>query len=263
MSVTTVIDEDRCEALATEHGLKVAGLGSRRGVAQRACLMNLQGTPDDRIDAIVAQREWSEWWKSEAAARREAKRFHNWLIDENFLPKDTAQAGMRVRGQTRALDEDEVFRLLDFARNEASIKGKRRQVKGQTETMAMRVVGNWCVIGRDADSAKLKALNPYMSRRAWELRKTLPLEDWVKGKNTANDHWEPLDHLWAWMINDKPNRNDLLDRIKKWPIVTVTKSEHDDLNTWNDCPPAERYGDRVEVGRRVDDDKWMPLELPL
>jgi hypothetical protein len=60
----------------------------------------------------------------------------------------------------------------------------------------------------------------------------MDLEQWVKGENTANDHWETLDHLWAWMIRDSPNNKDLLARITKWPIVTITKGEHDELNKW-------------------------------
>ena len=253
MTVTTIIDEDRCWALRKKHGLRFARANSWRGVAQRAFLMNLDGTSDDRIDAVMAQPEWTGRYKEKSEAQ--ARHDHNWLIKNGFLPKDTAEV-TPVRGQTRALDENEVFRLLDFALNEAKIKGPQRQVKGQTESMALRVVGNWCAIRRDADSPKLKELNPFMSCKAWELHKHLALEEWVKGENTENDHWETLDHLWAWMVRDSPNNKDLLARIEKWPIVTVTKGEHDDLKKWKDYGPVERYRKaHVEVGRG-DGDSW-------
>ena len=245
VSVTTVVDETRCRALAKEHKLKLAS--GWRGIAQRACLMNLDGTPDDRIDAIMAQLEWTNHYKEKSEAQ--ARHDHNWLVNNGFLPKDTALQ-MRVRGQRR-VDKDEVFRLLDFALHEARIKGPRGQVKGQTETMALRVLGNWCAIGDDARSGKLKALNPFMSRKAWELLGKMALKDWVE--NTESDHWETLDHLWAWMVKDSPNRDDLLARIEKWPIVTLTKREHAELDKapWKYYGPIERYGDRVEVVKRV------------
>ena len=206
-------------------------------------------------DAIVARLEeagkacgasWTGRGFLTWAMKQEQR--HKYELPPIGLPP---KGGARTRGasKTHMLDEEEVLRLLDFAVNEARIKGPRGRVKGQTETMALRVVGNWCVIGRDANSPKLKELNPFMSRKAWELRGKMDLEEWTKKENTANDHWETLDHLWAWMVRDSPNSKDLLARIKKWPIVTVTKDEHKELGQWKDYGPAERYGDRIEIVR--------------
>jgi hypothetical protein len=74
MSVTTVIDEKLCQDLADERGLNLAPKArSLRGSAQRACLMNLDGTPEERIQGIMAQPAWIEAIrgkrKSEADAR--------------------------------------------------------------------------------------------------------------------------------------------------------------------------------------------------
>jgi hypothetical protein len=190
MSVTTVVDEKLCQDLADKRGLNLAPKArSLRGSAQRACLMNVDGTPEERIQGIMAQPAWIQAIRAKRKSEADAKEFHDWLIEENYLPKDTAWAKTkRTRGQARTLDEDEVFRLLDFALNEARIKGARGQVKGQTESMALRVVGNWCVsIGRDADSPKLKELKwpraagPFLAAVKLEGRLLVVLYQAAKG----------------------------------------------------------------------------------
>ena len=93
------------------------------------------------LDVVWANRDKS--WDEVVAALQEtvlgkkgqARRFLTWAMElrsEYELPLiGLPNGGARTRGQTRAFDLDEVFRLLDFALHEARIKGPRGQVKGQ------------------------------------------------------------------------------------------------------------------------------------
>src|SRR5271157_3159951 len=141
------------------------------------------------------------------------------------------------------VDRDEVRRLLRFVISEARIK-KNGDTKGQTVSMGLRVVGNWLIVGRDASSADLIKNNPWMSREAWESKGSAKL---------TNEHQEKLDRLWRWIV-DTPSvtTDDVLARMKAWPIVTITVDENKRLKGRDDMEPAERYripGGEIVVGR--------------
>ena len=99
--VVTTIDEALCARLCRDLGLKLARARSLRGSAQRVCLMNLTGSPRDRVAAIMAQPEWAGEKESKAISG-----FHNWFPDNGYLPKDTPLHPTQRGGAARASRED-------------------------------------------------------------------------------------------------------------------------------------------------------------
>ncbi len=97
-----------------------------------------------------------------------------------------------------------------------------------------------------------------MSRAAWELKCDIPQNEWLK--KTRIEHWEPIAQLWSWMVRDSPSREDLLARMRKWPIVTVTEDEEKQLQNYHD-PEARYRMAGIEVGR-AENGNWTSLPLP-
>jgi hypothetical protein len=93
----TTIDAAVIVAKVKQYRLKLApSTEPKRGSAQRACLMNLDGTPEDRIAAILAQPQW----KGESES--DARVFVTWFIKKGYLRKDLAQtARQRADGLSK------------------------------------------------------------------------------------------------------------------------------------------------------------------
>lgn len=123
--------------------------------------------------------------------------------------------------------DDIAMRRAEFLLTEARSKSPFRD---QTVTYALRVISNWATIGKDASSSTIKWSNPRLSQAAWKLYDDLSDEEWIK--KTINEHPEPLAQIWAWILKNKDmiSAKSILDRVSKWPMITITKQEDDELN---------------------------------
>lgn len=108
--------------------------------------------------------------------------------------------------------------LLDEARSE-------QPTRDQTVTFALRVISNWATIGKDGSSSTVKWLNRNISQKAWELYHSQSDAEWEK--SCINEHQEPISHVWQWILENHQmlTPRDILDRAKRWPMITVTKDE--------------------------------------
>jgi hypothetical protein len=115
-----------------------------------------------------------------------------------------------------------IFRRLEFLLSEARSESP---VRDQTVTYAMRVISNYCAIGKDAGSGAIKKLNQRISKRALELKQILSHQEWQKA--TINEHQEPLRDIWAWILKNSRtlSADEVLERFKAFPMVIVTKEE--------------------------------------
>lgn len=158
------------------------------------------------------------------------------------------------------MDKDGVMRLLDFVLSEATIKSNRGEDQpwekmSQTVGMALREASNWALSERPLSPAKFKSSNPVMSRSAWELKGDVSHKNWMA--KTRLEHWEPITQLWSWSVRALPSKDEILSRMRKWPIVTVTKDEDSRLR--NEFDPETRYRMAgIEVGK-VENGIWSPL----
>ncbi|HEY1944748.1 MAG TPA: hypothetical protein VGH40_21755 [Roseiarcus sp.] len=132
------------------------------------------------------------------------------------------------------MDRNEVTRLLNFVISEARVKDVA-DAKGQTVTIALRVVGNWIILGKDVGSAALIKNNPWISHEAWSYKSNRTIK-------LTNEHQEELKRLWRWIVSTPSVAvDDLLDRMKAWPIVTITEDEKRRLKGRDYIEPAERF----------------------
>ena len=119
----------------------------------------------------------------------------------------------------------------------------------QSSKMLMRVISNYAMFDADIGSQKAKEKNVYVSVNAKQLLKKLSFEDWHK--ETRNEHQLPLKEMWDQMIANKNNltEKEIWNQFRKFPMVTVTKSEHKILATVDSIAkkgnetltPKERY----------------------
>jgi hypothetical protein len=134
-----------------------------------------------------------------------------------------------------------IVRRIEFLLSEARAGDP---VRDQTITYAMRVVSNYCAIGRDAGSSAIKRNYHRMSKRALQLKNELTPAEWVK--LTINEHQEPLNLVWTWILQNKDqlSAQDVIERFRKFPMVIITKKENDQLSKLgfgHRGDPVERY----------------------
>jgi hypothetical protein len=160
-------------------------------------------------------------------------------------------AGLESRESAMALREEKMMRWLEFALNEARIEGKFGDFSiGQPVDRILRASMNWCTIGKDAGSAELIRLNPWMSREAWVTRRSSNPE------TLTNEHEDRVAHVWNWMITAGPSSEDVVARMRAWPIVTITESERLKLKGRDDWPADVRFKNVITVGK-LDKGIWV------
>jgi hypothetical protein len=157
-----------------------------------------------------------------------------------------------------SMTKQAILRRIDFIIREARCEDG---IRDQTVTFAMRVVSNWCTLGKDAGAAEVKLKGRRMSRKAYDLRVKYSSDLRTWASTTINEHQMPLDHFWKRIRGNKiPSPEELLADFQRWLMVTVTKDEDDKVRKLRDKDPIERYGlAGIEVGEMSDDGKWKPL----
>jgi hypothetical protein len=119
--------------------------------------------------------------------------------------------------------------------------------------MAMRVISNFYSCGGDVSSSEAKKKCRRISRKALALKEAGG--NWMK--ETINEHQEELADVWKWILaeRDSIQVEDVIERFKAWPMVTVTKREDQSLRDEkkrrgknSKCTPLQRYIDAgIEV----------------
>jgi hypothetical protein len=78
-------------------------------------------------------------------------------------------------------------------------------------------------------------------------------------KSVTNEHQEQLGKVWRWMVDNRDTITPELveERLRKWPMVVITKEENRRL----DKKPSENPTQRYEVAEicvlcRHDDGEW-------
>jgi len=169
---------------------------------------------------------------------------------------------MSVR-RTR-MNESQIDRRIDFLIREAN---SENTIPDQAITYAFRVITNYLSVGCDARSRKLSWDCRYRSKKAHDL--FLLLNDrkaWLD--KVTNEHQYPIKRAWEWM---KKERNKLTvrrvkNRLKKWPVVVVTKEENKRLKDEPNIGPDQRYRNAgIKVLERNDSGDWRlfsPNQIP-
>ena len=107
----------------------------------------------------------------------------------------------------RNLTKNDIYRRIDFILQEA----KHRSPRDQTITYAMRVISNYCAIGKDASSKEVKLKCKRISSKALDLKKCLKEKKWLK--HTINEHQEPLAQIWRWIRKNAQKKEKVLGKI--------------------------------------------------
>lgn len=131
---------------------------------------------------------------------------------------------------------NEDYEVLLSKANALLLLAKASNVRCQGGAYLMRVLSNYCILGRDGSSQRLKLSNERISQKAYKIRKNLDLAT-VDGKkaffrSTRNEHPEPLTQVWQWIIEnkDKLDACSIIKRIYSYPMVTITIAEDTDMN---------------------------------
>jgi hypothetical protein len=162
----------------------------------------------------------------------------------------------------RRLNDDDVRRPIAFLLNEAA---QSAPIRDQSVTFTLRALGNYCTVGRDCGSAYLRCNSPYRSQAAQELYEKMvkpgdksTLDAWRK--EVTNEHQEPLKQVWAWMCDHKDQLEieAVVQRLRQWPVVIVTRYENNALRPHAGLGPVERYDAvGIQVLRRQGEG-WVP-----
>jgi hypothetical protein len=116
--------------------------------------------------------------------------------------------------------------------------------------MTLRCLSNYVTVQADGGSKKVKKLNPWMSKAAYE--KAVELGQFNSWHDvTTNEHQEPLKEVWTWMlgIHDELTGEMVISRLAAFPFVTVTRDEDAVLRGIRNVSPVERYAlANIEVG---------------
>lgn len=134
------------------------------------------------------------------------------------------------------LDETVIHRRISFLLEEAS---SSNPVYDQSISMIMRVISNFYSVGTNSsNSSTIKKLSRWISKEALEIRDDPKWDTLVE-----LDHQEPLKDVWNWIVtnHDKLNVEQVANRIKDWPMVVITKSEHSKIRNTKYSSPDERY----------------------
>jgi hypothetical protein len=125
--------------------------------------------------------------------------------------------------------------------------------------MLLRVISNYCSVGRNGDSLKIKLACCRMSRGAMELRRNSSLKNWHAA--TQNEHQKPLRDVWMELVDMKDDitHDIIIKKFSEWPMVTVLNAEHGLLeNVGKGKSPAERYA-AIAVEERPQEG-WPPFQ---
>ena len=124
----------------------------------------------------------------------------------------------------KGFDESVARRRVEFLIGEAR---SGNPCGDQTVSMAMRVISNFYSCGGDVSSSEAKKRCARISRKALTLREAGG--NWIK--ETINEHQEELADVWKWILanRDSIKAEEVIDRFKTWPMVTVTKVEDQKL----------------------------------
>jgi hypothetical protein len=129
---------------------------------------------------------------------------------------------------------DWVIRRAKFVCDETLFKDKRYD---SSVTYTLRVLSNIATIGCHGSSSTVKRKNRRVSKAALiELEKLLlqnndqkaAFEKWHN--LTTNEHPEPLNQVWLWLVETPRSPEDLIDRLKKNKFITVLKVEDAAMN---------------------------------
>jgi len=146
-----------------------------------------------------------------------------------------------------------VERRLQFIINEAR---QEYPIYDQTVRYAFRVVTNFYSIGKDGGSSAVYKGARYRSQAAHDLIRS---GNW-KGK-LLNEHQEPLKAVWDWICAEKGSvtATQIEERLKRWPMVVLTREENNALDS-NEVDPIARYKNILVLYRR-DNGEWIPRSL--
>jgi len=114
--------------------------------------------------------------------------------------------------------------------------------KCQGGTNLLRVLSNYAAVGADASSRKIKKINTRISRNAEVLSKALDFHGFAQ--NTINEHPEPLEVVWQWIVENKTSLTsaDIVERVNMHPMVIITRDENKQL----DASGFRSSGDPIE-----------------
>jgi hypothetical protein len=165
-------------------------------------------------------------------------------------PMKESQIGRRI--------ESLIDRRIKFLISEARLK---YPIRDQTITYAFRVVTNhFSGCNYDIPSSLLREKCPYRSKEAHALFKKYLKRNDQKGwlDKVTNEHQYPIKCAWDWMKKepDKLNVQRVKNRLKKWPVVVVTKEENESLRHVRAIEPDQRYHEAgIEVLKKPDQDQ--------
>jgi hypothetical protein len=161
----------------------------------------------------------------------------------------------------KGFDESVARRRIQLLLDEAKCNNP---CPDQTIKMAMRVISNFFSCGGDVSSSEAKEKCCRISKEALRIRQSDP--DWKK--KTINEHQEPLDDIWQWILRERNSISveDVANRFRSWPMVVVTSCEdkhlRDELKKRGKqvpCDPIQRY---QQAGIKVlafDNGDWKEL----
>jgi hypothetical protein len=86
-----------------------------------------------------------------------------------------------------------------------------------------------------------------MSKKAHALRGDLN-DHKLFASQTINEHPEELKIIWSWMIEKRGqiSTDEALSRLRRWPVIVITKDEDSDLRKRKAIGPEARY-DGIEL----------------
>jgi hypothetical protein len=153
------------------------------------------------------------------------------------------------------LNEAAVRRRIKFVIDEAR-HGMR--TKDQAIGVALRVASNYYCIGRHALSYGVKMSCKCVSREALVGRDG-DKKSWHN--NTTNEHWQPIQKIWEYIVENRETvtPDNVIELLKKYPIVIVTNDENRRLRSIKDWEsPEERY-ERAGIEIMIEKDgRWVP-----
>jgi hypothetical protein len=126
----------------------------------------------------------------------------------------------------------------------------------------MRALSNFVSFGRDYDSGGVRKNNKRVSRRAYDELVDLhyDLKKWHV--LTVNEHQKSLYSLWREILiclHDKQpdlTPEKIFEKLKRWPMTTLLKSENATLSTDHSLDPKIRYS-QIKFGTLM----HSPVEL--
>jgi hypothetical protein len=158
-----------------------------------------------------------------------------------------AKPYVRLRTARRGsrLNDDIILRRLDFLLNEAK---QPNPIADQIVDLVIRQLGNYLWAGGDSS---VHENCPFRSKAAHEG---------FQQEKVRIEHWEPTSQVWRWMLTEKDlSAGKVKARVLRWPIVVVTKAEHDCLS--HSLEPEKRYPGIISEFFIRCDNEWRKVGL--